>query len=158
MTQDTPNAEQPSKDLVAEILRRDTEIRERAPVHVKPRSRLPWLLALLVVGIAVTAWNVIRLRRPVEVTRIAFTWKLVSWICSQVEPPRVLLSGSAIGFYGIGGEQALTEDSPAGTDWASTLVGDWEKATAPAASIGVRTVLLREMSAFCAIRICRCAP
>ena len=67
MTQDTPNAEQPSKDLVAEILRRDTEIRERAPVHVKPRSRLPWLLALLVVGIAVTAWNVIRLRRPVEV-------------------------------------------------------------------------------------------
>ena len=67
MTQDTPNAEQPSKDLVAEILRRDTEIRERAPVHVKPKSKLPWLLALLVVGIAVTAWNVIRLRRPVEV-------------------------------------------------------------------------------------------
>ncbi|MEK6596722.1 MAG: hypothetical protein AABY91_00205 [Gemmatimonadota bacterium] len=67
MTQDTPNAEQPSDDLVAEILRRDTEIRERAPVVPKSRSRLPWLLALLVVGIAVTAWNVVRLRRPVEV-------------------------------------------------------------------------------------------
>jgi len=84
-----------------------------------------------------------RRRERLRDSRIAFTWKLVSWICSQVEPPRVLLSGSAIGFYGIGGEQALTEDSPAGTDWASTLVGDWEKATAPAASIGVRTVLLR---------------
>lgn len=67
MTQDTPNPEQLSEDLVAEILRRDTEIRERAPVHVKPKSKLPWLLALLVVGIAITAWNVIRLRRPVEV-------------------------------------------------------------------------------------------
>ena len=67
----------------------------------------------------------------------------MSWICAQGEPPRVLLSGSAIGFYGIGGEQALTEDSAAGTDWASTMVGDWEKSTTPAASVGVRTVLLR---------------
>lgn len=82
-------------------------------------------------------------REKLRDSRIAFTWKLVSWICSQVEPPRVLLSGSAIGFYGIGGEQALTEDSPPGTDWASTMVRDWERATAPAASIGVRTVLLR---------------
>ncbi len=59
MTQDTPNAEQPSADLVAEILRRDTEIRERVPVQVKPRSKLPWLFALLVVGVTVTTWNII---------------------------------------------------------------------------------------------------
>lgn len=84
-----------------------------------------------------------RRRETLRDSRIAFTWKLVSWICSQAEPPEVLLSGSAIGFYGIGGELALTEDSPPGSDWASNMVGDWEKATAPATSIGVRTVLLR---------------
>src|SRR5690606_21371837 len=77
-----------------------------------------------------------RRREALRDSRIAFTWKLVSWICSQAEPPEVLLSGSAIGFYGIGGELALTEDSPPGSDWASNMVGDWEKATAPATSIG----------------------
>ena len=76
-------------------------------------------------------------------SRVALTWKLVSWIVSQQQPPRVLLTGSAIGFHGNGGEQALTEDSPPGGDWAATLVQDWEKATQPAVDTGVRTVLLR---------------
>jgi uncharacterized protein (TIGR01777 family) len=84
-----------------------------------------------------------RHRQALRNSRIAATEKLITWICAQQQPPRVLLSGSAIGFYGAGGEQALTEDSPAGTDWASTLVKDWELATAPAAAAGVRTVLLR---------------
>ena len=84
-----------------------------------------------------------RHRQALRNSRIAATEKLITWICAQPQPPRVLLSGSAIGFYGAGGEQALTEDSPAGTDWASTLVKDWELATAPAAAAGIRTVLLR---------------
>ncbi|MDO8271425.1 MAG: TIGR01777 family oxidoreductase [Gammaproteobacteria bacterium] len=84
-----------------------------------------------------------RHRQALRDSRIAATEKLISWICEQPQPPRVLLSGSAIGFYGDGGEQALTEDSPAGTDWASTLVKDWELATASAAAAGIRTVSLR---------------
>lgn len=84
-----------------------------------------------------------RHKQTLRDSRIAATEKLITWICAQPQPPRVLLSGSAIGFYGDGGEQALTEDSPAGTDWASTLVKDWELATAPAAATGIRTVLLR---------------
>ncbi|MES3008435.1 MAG: TIGR01777 family oxidoreductase [Pseudomonadota bacterium] len=84
-----------------------------------------------------------RRRQALRDSRIAATEKLVNWICSQPQPPRVLLSGSAIGFYGDGGEQALTEDCCAGSDWASTLVQDWEKAAALAAPAGVRTILLR---------------
>ncbi len=76
-------------------------------------------------------------------SRVALTWKLVSWICSQGQPPKVLLSGSAIGFHGDSGEKALTEVSPPGKDWAATLVQDWESATQRAAETGVRTVLLR---------------
>ena len=76
-------------------------------------------------------------------SRVALTWKLVSWMVSQEQPPKVLLTGSAIGFHGDGGEQALTEDSVPGNDWAATMVQDWEKAAQPAIDTGVRTVLLR---------------
>ena len=76
-------------------------------------------------------------------SRVALTWKLASWILSQTTLPKVFLSGSAIGFHGDGGEQALTEQSPPGTDWAATLVQDWENATRRVEEAGVRTVLLR---------------
>jgi uncharacterized protein (TIGR01777 family) len=76
-------------------------------------------------------------------SRVATSWKLVSWLCSQDKPPQCLLSGSAVGFYGDQGEQALTEESPADSDWAATLVADWEQATEHAAATGIRTVLLR---------------
>jgi uncharacterized protein len=76
-------------------------------------------------------------------SRVALTWKLVSWMVSQEQPPKVFLSGSAIGFHGDGGEQALTEGSARGKDWAATMVQDWEAATQPATDTGVRTVLLR---------------
>ncbi len=76
-------------------------------------------------------------------SRVALTWKLTSWILSQTTLPKVFLSGSAIGFHGDGGEQALTEQSPPGTDWAATLVQDWENATRRVEEAGVRTVLLR---------------
>jgi uncharacterized protein (TIGR01777 family) len=76
-------------------------------------------------------------------SRVATSWKLVSWLCSQAHPPKCLLSGSAIGIYGDQGEQALTEESAAGSDWAAALVADWEHATQHAAATGIRTVLLR---------------
>ncbi len=76
-------------------------------------------------------------------SRVALTWKLTSWILSQTTLPKVFLSGSAIGFHGDGGEQALTEQSPPGTDWAATLVQDWENATRRVEEAVVRTVLLR---------------
>ncbi len=84
-----------------------------------------------------------RHRQALRDSRIAVTNDLVRWLCALPQPPKVLLSGSAIGFYGAGGEQVLTEDGTAGTDWASTMVKDWELATAPAVAAGVRTVLLR---------------
>ncbi len=76
-------------------------------------------------------------------SRVALTWKLASWILSQTTLPKVFLSGSAIGFHGDGGEQVLTEQSPPGSDWAATLVQDWENATRRVEEAGVRTVLLR---------------
>ena len=57
--------------------------------------------------------------------------------------PRVLLSASAVGFYGDTGDRPVDESAPPGTDFLALVCADWEAATAPAASAGVRVVTLR---------------
>lgn len=57
--------------------------------------------------------------------------------------PRVLLSASAVGYYGDTGSRTVTEQDPAGSDFLAQLSAQWEAATAPAESAGVRVVLLR---------------
>jgi uncharacterized protein (TIGR01777 family) len=72
------------------------------------------------------------------------TTRLLCEKLSQTErPPKVLVSASAIGFYGEAGDQPLTEDSPAGEGFLPTVCQQWEAATAPAASAGIRVVQLR---------------
>ena len=56
---------------------------------------------------------------------------------------RVLLSASAVGYYGDTGERPVTEADPAGTDFLARLCAQWEAATAPATAAGVRVALLR---------------
>jgi uncharacterized protein (TIGR01777 family) len=56
---------------------------------------------------------------------------------------RVLLSGSAVGYYGDTGDRAVTEDAPPGRDFLARICVEWEAATAPATAAGVRVVLLR---------------
>ena len=58
-------------------------------------------------------------------------------------PPKVLVSGSAIGIYGPRGDEILDETAPPGNDFLAQLCVDWENATQPAADAGVRVVRLR---------------
>ena len=55
----------------------------------------------------------------------------------------VLLSGSAIGFYGDRGDDVLTEESPAGEGFLPEVVLAWEAAAQPAVDAGVRVAFLR---------------
>jgi uncharacterized protein (TIGR01777 family) len=57
--------------------------------------------------------------------------------------PRVLLSASAVGYYGDTGDRTVTEDQPAGSDYLAQICAQWEAATAPAKAAGVRVALLR---------------
>ncbi len=59
------------------------------------------------------------------------------------ERPRVLLSASAVGYYGDGGAEVLDESSPAGGDFLADVCVQWEAATAPAEAAGVRVAHLR---------------
>jgi uncharacterized protein (TIGR01777 family) len=55
----------------------------------------------------------------------------------------VLLSGSAVGYYGDAGDRAIDETAPAGGDFLARLCQRWEAATAPAEEAGIRVVHLR---------------
>ncbi len=77
-------------------------------------------------------------------SRIELTRQLVDWLASRALKPRVLLSGSAVGWYGDGGERRLDEDSaPGSEDFASQLCFAWEEAAQQAEALGIRVVLVR---------------
>ena len=59
-------------------------------------------------------------------SRINSTKTLVTAINAAKNPPKVLVSGSASGFYGEGGELWLSEDSPKGEGFLSDLANNWE--------------------------------
>ena len=68
---------------------------------------------------------------------------LAEAVAADPDRPRVLLSGSAVGFYGDTGERVVDESAPAGRDFLADVCVQWEAATAPAASAGVRVAVLR---------------
>ncbi len=76
-------------------------------------------------------------------SRIGLTGKLVQCIATAKQNPSVLLSGSAVGYYGDGGDMELDETAPAGNDFAAQLCIDWEEAALAAKGHGVRVCLLR---------------
>ena len=77
-------------------------------------------------------------------SRVELTRQLVDWIGQQPTAPRVLLSASAIGWYGDQGDTLLTEASPpGGTDFGSTLCIAWEQEAERASTHGVRVACLR---------------
>lgn len=84
-------------------------------------------------------------RKRFRESRVDFTNKVVAAIerLPESERPRVLMSGSAVGFYGDRKEDFLTEASPAGRGFLADLCRDWELAAEQARALGVRVVTLR---------------
>jgi hypothetical protein len=77
-------------------------------------------------------------------SRIKLTEQLVAWLATREQKPQVLLSGSAVGWYGDGGERELDEQTPQlGQDFASLLCAAWENAALTAETLGIRVVLVR---------------
>ncbi|HEY0995072.1 MAG TPA: TIGR01777 family oxidoreductase [Gemmatimonadaceae bacterium] len=80
-----------------------------------------------------------RIRR----SRVEGTQALTRAIGAMASPPRLLLSGSAVGVYGDRGDELLDESSAAGDDWLAGVAHDWEGAAMAAASDRTRVVTLR---------------
>ena len=82
-------------------------------------------------------------KRLLRSSRIASTAALVRAMLATTEPPAVLLSASAIGWYGDTGARGVDEAAPAGLGFLAALVRDWESAAEPAAAAGIRVACLR---------------
>ncbi|MGN6523722.1 MAG: TIGR01777 family oxidoreductase [Actinomycetes bacterium] len=76
-------------------------------------------------------------------SRVNSTRTLVTALQRMDPLPKVLVSASAIGYYGDHGDQVLTEESPAGSGFLSGVVVEWEAAAEPAREAGIRVAYPR---------------
>ncbi|OIK03603.1 TIGR01777 family oxidoreductase [Streptomyces monashensis] len=82
-------------------------------------------------------------KRLLRDSRVLGTATLAEAVAALPEPPRVFVSGSAIGIYGDTGDRVVDEEAPPGDGFLPGLCVEWEEAAAPAQEAGVRTVFAR---------------
>ncbi|MBI4556008.1 MAG: TIGR01777 family protein [Candidatus Hydrogenedentes bacterium] len=90
-------------------------------------------------NIAAGRWTRSR-KRAIRDSRILSTRLLSEALAKLERPPKVLVSTSAIGYYGNRGDELLNEDTAPGPDFLADVCKAWEEAAAPAAAKGIRVV------------------
>jgi uncharacterized protein len=86
-------------------------------------------------------WTAERKRALVS-SRVLATRTLAGAINACAQPPRVFISGSAVGYYGPRGDEPIAETAPAGTDFLARICVDWEQ-EARAVSARTRLAIMR---------------
>jgi hypothetical protein len=113
--------------------------------ELAPSRRIDVIVNLA--GARVLGWRWTAARQAaLRRSRIDLTQKLVAWIVGAEHKPRLLLSASAIGYYGIqakGDNTVLNENSPPQAIFMSKLCQDWECAAGAASISGVRVACMR---------------
>ncbi len=82
-------------------------------------------------------------RKRIFASRVIGTSNLVKAIASLQNPPRLLISASAVGYYGSRGNELLNESAGPGHDFLADVCVAWESAALAAAQAGIRVVLPR---------------
>jgi uncharacterized protein len=82
-------------------------------------------------------------RQAIRESRVRGTRHLVEGVQRSEPRPRMLLSSSAIGYYGPRGEEPLDEDAPAGSGFLAEVCAAWEAEAQRASEFGVRVVRVR---------------
>jgi uncharacterized protein len=93
-------------------------------------------------SIAGGRWSAAQKTRIRE-SRLVATRSLVAAISGAAQSPALLVSGSAVGYYGRGGDETLTEAAPAGSDFLAGVCQAWEAEAMRAARPGVRVAIVR---------------
>lgn len=82
-------------------------------------------------------------KRVILQSRLDATAAVVQAIQNAGDPPKVLLQGSATGYYGSRGEEILDENASKGEGFLPEVVAQWEAAAKPAEAAGIRVAYLR---------------
>ncbi|MGZ5885216.1 MAG: TIGR01777 family oxidoreductase, partial [Burkholderiaceae bacterium] len=98
-------------------------------------------------GARILGWHWTSTRKTfLRKSRIDLTKNLIDWIVTAKHKPRLLISASAIGYYGIqqqGDDTELTEESPPQSIFMSQLCQDWEAAAQRASLYGMHVIFMR---------------
>ena len=90
-------------------------------------------------SIAQGRWSPDKKRRILD-SRVQGTRLVAERIAALSTPPKVMVSTSAVGYYGDRGDEALTEESTPGEDFLARVCREWEAAAEPARQAGIRVV------------------
>ncbi len=93
-------------------------------------------------SISAARWTIaekVRLRE----SRVLATQRLAQQVAALDRKPEVFICASAVGFYGDCGSNWVTESDPPGEDFLGNLAFEWESATEPLVSAGIRVVKAR---------------
>ncbi len=113
-----------------------------SPLLLRPNSRFDAVVNLMGESIADGRWSVNK-KRMIKESRVDATKNLVHALSLLEHRPKVLVSASAMGYYGSRGDQELDEAASSGTDFLAGVCGEWECAAIAARELGIRVVLLR---------------
>jgi uncharacterized protein len=117
-------------------------LQERQEIILDPNIPLFAVINLAGENIADKRWSQKRKKQIIQ-SRQVTTRVLSEALANAKHKPQVLLSASAIGYYGSNPSGVVDETSPAGQDFFAEIATKWEAATEPAALAGIRTAHLR---------------
>ena len=103
---------------------------------------LDGVLNLAGAPVADARWTASRKQLLIE-SRVATTRALVEWMAASVRRPPVLVSASAVGYYGEQGDQPVTEETEPTPGFTHALCDAWEREAERAVALGVRVCLAR---------------
>jgi uncharacterized protein (TIGR01777 family) len=129
--------------MVRRPARNDAEVQWN-PVAVDPApfERAAAVVHLAGENIAAGRWTADR-KNQILNSRLDGTRNLAQSIAATTNGPKILVSASAVGFYGDRGDEVLTEASAPGAGFLAEVALGWESSTKPATRAGVRVVLPR---------------
>ena len=114
----------------------------KALIHLPASIHLDAVINLNGVNIADRLWSKKRKQAIID-SRIESTQLLAKTLAQHPHPPKILINASAIGYYGDTGSNEVDETSPAGNNFLTKIVTQWERSAQAAVDAGIRTVFIR---------------
>ncbi|MDM8545599.1 TIGR01777 family oxidoreductase [Candidatus Venteria ishoeyi] len=111
-------------------------------IHWDKTKPIDAVIHLAGANIANGRWTAARKKLIID-SREQSTLLLANTLAQLAQPPKLFISGSAIGFYGDTGAQSVDEDSPLGSGFLAEICKRWEAATQAATDAGIRTIHMR---------------
>jgi hypothetical protein len=115
---------------------------EENQIHLDDEIKLDAVIHLAGENIADSRWSQKKKDRILN-SRVHGTRLLTETISQLKHKPSLLISGSAIGYYGDTGNSIVDEDSARGEGFLSDVATQWEAATQAAEDAGIRTIHIR---------------